>query len=133
MNRELKFRGWHPQLKRMFSAEEMGQDQLTLLTDGRGFINVSGADIRLSQLVPMIPMQYTGLLDKNGKEIYEGDILKYVLPGLESDDPSTEYIEPVVFKDGCFNVEGHTPVYVTTDWDCEVLGNIYEHPNLLEP
>jgi hypothetical protein len=40
-NRIIKFRGWHTSANRMFSAEEMAEDQLTLLTTG-SFINVHG-------------------------------------------------------------------------------------------
>jgi len=39
--RSIKFRGWHKELKTMFSAEEMGADQLTLMPNGRGFANIS--------------------------------------------------------------------------------------------
>lgn len=75
-------------------------------------------------------MQYTGLKDKNDKEIYEGDIVKYLLPHPEPENYE-EYTEEVNYVDGCFCVEGYTPLYATTDWNVEVIGNIYENPELL--
>lgn len=66
--------------------------------------------------------QYTGLTDKNGKEIYEGDILKW--NEKEWGSPFNEVVE---WDYSQFNIRAN-------DWKewCEVIGNIYENTNLLE-
>ena len=77
--------------------------------------------------------QYTGLLDKNGKRIFEGDIAK-VLQGKDKD------IAYVGFENGAFMLYPKTGnIYERTlweywynDWDVEVIGNITDNPELLE-
>ena len=73
-------------------------------------------------------MQYTGLLDKNGVEIYEGDIVIYPYSkGLSLN------MKVVWLKHGWF-ITDETVYYRPTEWSeamCEVIGNIYESPELL--
>jgi len=74
--------------------------------------------------------QYADLKDKNNKEIYEGDIVK--AEGLIS-----IRIRPVIFQDGMFCIPGECALlplseYVGEGNELEVIGNIYENPELLE-
>ena len=77
--------------------------------------------------------QYTGLKDKNGQRIFEGDIAK-VLQGKDKD------IAYVGFENGAFMLYPKTGnIYERTlweywynDWDVEVIGNITDNPELLE-
>lgn len=74
-----KYKAWDTTRKKMFSAEELGRDQLTLSPDGRGFINVHGKSTRLSEYYShLLPLQFLGLHDKDGKVIdwWDGDLLK---------------------------------------------------------
>jgi len=73
---------------------------------------------------------WTGLLDKNGKEIWEGDILKHFLKSslMNPNGKIAERIAVVEFRGGCFESEfwcGENTAGI------EVLGNIYENPELL--
>jgi len=104
------------------------------------------------------PMQFTGLLDKNGKEIYEGDILMF--PDTESEYVDVEIGDvkvaetevnsffPIEYKNGEFGmlINDSELVYDKNRWlslntfftdyisekECEVIGNIYENPELLK-
>lgn len=75
-------------------------------------------------------MQSTGLVDKNGKEIFEGDIVKM------SKDVYSEptYYEVVRHRGGAYRLESkqHGCELWLRHTDCEVVGNIYENRELLE-
>ncbi|WP_346234528.1 YopX family protein [Lysinibacillus telephonicus] len=69
--------------------------------------------------------EFTGLLDTNGVEIYEGDIVRHA---------TDEGIYKVIFDDGGFYVENLFEYDFQTidEYPLEVIGNIYEHKHLLE-
>lgn len=119
--REIKFRCWNSVTKEMFGWEE--EVKKTFLT-------------RLN-LVEMKLMQFTGLKDNTGKEIYEGDIV-VVERTSEEDNPMVMMWNPR----GTFNLvprhrlkEKDYPYksgYFCAAYPCVIIGNIYKNPELLE-
>ena len=87
-------------------------------------------------------MQFTGLLDKKGKESYNGDIIKlyspyadeHIITEIKYDDKSTAF---TVFAEGWFGIDGDIDIStlgwaVEQDMDFEIIGNIFEQPNLIK-
>lgn len=130
--REIKFRAWDKVNKIMqYSGIIWGDYDFPALSE----LNYGDNIYNLSNL-----MQYTGLKDKNGKEIYEGDIIPIVIEDLGR---SIKTVNGVVkFKQGQWNIEYFHPfqkeMYICNLYrllerrEKEVLGNIYENPELLD-
>jgi uncharacterized phage protein (TIGR01671 family) len=129
MNREIKFRAWHTQVVAMKPVEWMNFKGDLLKVPFYGNWARSSC----------VLMQYTGLKDKNGKEIYEGDIVKWNNRVLEYMG-KVEYIELSYRVTGSvINVQGNRVNFdkylidvPNFDKNFEVIGNIYENPDLLE-
>lgn len=80
----------------------------------------------------MNPMQFTGLHDKNGKEIYEGDTVKYIYPYRRNNGKVYDTNRKQVVK--WVNSRQHTGFNLGNPnvGNLEVIGNIYENPELIK-
>jgi uncharacterized phage protein (TIGR01671 family) len=120
--REIKFRAWHkgyPETGHLTAT----QPQMIYSTPERIFQWVD-------EKQPIEVMQYTGLKDKNGKEIYEGDILLF-LSGQLFAEPIHVRVE---FSRGAFIYKSPTfNSHMANEKEEKflVIGNIYENPELL--
>lgn len=76
-------------------------------------------------------LQYTGLKDKNGKEIYEGDIIKASYYYL-GDNYFRENISEVKFGEGSYYLAHFNAPSIDLSNHLEIIGNIYENPELLD-
>ena|SRR5690625_1009634 len=120
--REIKFRAWDKESGRMFSIARFD------FADHTVYSHLFACEGYLAENLKI--MQYTGLKDKNGREIYEGDIVKY--PHIVSAKSNWE----VSFRGGSFVIKqkylGISLHELAHKNNLEVIGNIYENPELFE-
>jgi uncharacterized phage protein (TIGR01671 family) len=117
--KEFKFRAW--EFGKMYYNVMCGGLDETAPTvfikngDNWDWVNLTGGEHTKV-------MQYTGLKDKNGKEIFEGDVLEYTFEGKTN-------IDVIVYKGNMFTYENSIRWNLQKD---KVIGNIYENKDLLE-
>ncbi|GIM61372.1 hypothetical protein CAPN008_14220 [Capnocytophaga canis] len=122
MQREIKFRAWDSKSQRMYYQ---GEPDLECV---QSFFHHYNDNDEL--------MQFTGLHDKNGKEIYEGDVIVFDLYSYWGHDIKEK--GKIVFDDYAFVFKTKTGEYFLADLDCckeediEIIGNIHETPKLLK-
>ncbi|WP_426388211.1 YopX family protein [Lacticaseibacillus paracasei] len=156
MKREIKFRAYSSHNHKMYPVSNIEWDIdgriWVTADDGKNGIELIDEEAHL--------MQYAGLHDKNGREIYEGDIVKYHMVRSYGDhyDPVTlgfigtdwDVDADIIGKVSIWPSNGVMMTNVITDdpdmfckeypvpkrWhvtnDCEVIGNIFEDPELME-
>lgn len=129
--REIKFRG-----KSIFGIHEWLYGSLLLL-NGKSYIcpdKEAAWNMTRYEVIPNTVGQFTGLFDKNGKEIYEGDILHTITFGFEPE----EYTAIILYRNCSFQLSNGRNLFyfgqsdLTKMDDTIVIGNIYDNLDLIK-
>jgi len=135
--REIKFRIWIEEFKKMIYPGSSEWPDIYLHGNGKLY-ELNDHHIEMRKVLGRIALEFTGLKDKNGKEIYEGDIVmgdEYILGIIKYED-NVKCMDAGRFmirnKDG-YSIEDEPDTLEESDKELEVIGNIYENPELLTP
>lgn len=134
MNREIKFRIYHedygiyPVDKIEFDDEKVSFVYFTV--PGIGDVEVEWEHVKKTTKVELL--QSTGLLDKNGKEIYFGDILKWEEHRTHQGEVCEKIKDHIGYVPDEIRLE-RRGIPLDVHWDaCEVVGDVYQNPELLK-
>ena len=143
MSREIKFRAWLKDDKTMefvdiidWNFESISFSKLIPIKESNP--EYDEIEVRFDEVELM---QFSGVKDRNGKEIYEGDIVKFAVFDLTFDaDENVKKFEKryekdeVIFTNGRFiaGIKYGSNESLALMQELEVVGNIYENPELLE-
>lgn len=127
VSREIKFRAWKkensPEMIHTVSSIDWANKEISF----RYRLNSWTFRDDKESLDNIILMQYTGLKDKNGVEVYEGDVVEADIAGIDT--------YKIVFVKGRFTMQsiigGKDSLWLLNE-ECEIKGNIYENPELPE-
>jgi len=142
MTREIKFRAWDKRFNLMLYPDNFYNEYIS--ADGKvieieEWSDYSGGGFHTNDVSQdYILMQYTGLKDKNGKEIYEGDVIE--TEKMEYSDSghyigTVKVLGKVVFNNGRYALHLETGAMPDLSFALsfhEIIGNKYENPELLQ-
>jgi len=123
--RQIKFRAWDKENKEMFYPKSFDE---TMVIQLNGVIGLFNSDKEYDTVTNRFElMQFTGLQDCNGKDIYEGDLISWVFMGRLGGWYKVRFSEGIF----CFEIYGNTyPIREYTEQEGFVIvGNIYETPD----
>jgi uncharacterized phage protein (TIGR01671 family) len=122
--REMKFRAWSKKEKKFLTVG------FSIIGEVTVFDMLKAHQLEIEDLNDIEVQQWTGLKDKNGRDIYEGDVVM-----------RNDYIGQIVFNDGSFKWVGrqvneklhHLAYPITTSWyEYTVVNSIFENPEMLD-
>jgi uncharacterized phage protein (TIGR01671 family) len=126
--RELKFRAWNNDDDEMYQVLSVDFEAGTCEVDGDGLELSWRDESRIETQQECVLMQFTDLTDKNGRAVYEGDVVRFA----DTYGQGGPHVASVEYKDGAFRDSSFRYVLgERKSFEIEVIGSIYSNPELL--